>query len=88
MLEPILIQIYFYFISMRTNGSIFKNPITNNRLAVWAVLSCCVFVAVVAITPISSLLGLVAIPFGAWAMILFASALTFGVNEVLKFAKR
>lgn len=79
---------FFYFISMRTNGSIFKNPITNNRLAVWAVLSCFVFVAVVAITPISSLLGLVAIPFGAWAMILFASALTFGVNEVLKFAKR
>ena len=79
---------FFYFISMRTNGSIFKNPITNNRLAVWAVLSCFVFVAVVAITPLSSLLGLVAIPFGAWAMILFASALTFGVNEVLKFAKR
>ena len=79
---------FFYFISMRTNGSIFKNPITNNRLAVWAVLSCFVFVAVVAITPISRLLGLVAIPFGAWAFIALASALTFAVNELLKIVKR
>lgn len=79
---------FFYFISMRTNASIFKNPITNNRLAVWAVLSCFGFVAIVALTPVASLLGLVAIPLSAWVMILLASTLTFAVNEVLKFVKK
>ena len=79
---------FFYFISMRTNGSIFKNPITNNRLAVWAVASCFLFVAVVALTPLAGCLGLVAIPFGAWLFIGFASALTFVISEVLKFVKR
>ena len=79
---------FCYFISMRTNGSIFKNPITNNRLAVWAVAACFLFVAVVAITPLSGCLGLVAIPFGAWLFIGFASALMFVISEILKFVKR
>lgn len=75
---------FFYFISMRTSGSVWKNPITENRLAVWAVVLCLAFVFVVAITPISSLLGLCALSFDCWIFIATCSAIMFVISELLK----
>ena len=79
---------FFYFISMRTNGSVWKNPLTQNKLAVWAVASCLMFVALVALTPVAGLLGLCELPFDAWLFIGFACALTFVMSEALKFFKK
>ena len=75
---------FFYFISMRTSGSVFENPISRNKFAVLALISCFVFVFLVALTPISGLLGLCALPFGAWLFIGLCSVLTFVLSEVVK----
>ena len=78
---------FFYFVSMRTN-SVIQNPITSNKLAVYAVLVTLLFVLLVAITPLCGVFGLVAIPIECWLFIAFASALTFIINEVLKKLKK
>lgn len=75
---------FFYFISMRTNGSIWQNPITRNPLAVWAVASCFAFVLLAALTPLGSVLGLCALGAGAWLFIIFACAVTFVISEIVK----
>lgn len=78
---------FFYFLSMRTNDSIFSNPITNNKFAVLAFFSCFIFVVLVASTPLSSLLGLCALPILSWLFIGFACALTFILSEIVKSYK-
>ena len=75
---------FFYFISMRTGGSVWKNPITQNPMAVWAVIFCLAFVAIVAITPISTLLGLCTLSWDCWIFIGTCGGLMFFISELLK----
>lgn len=78
---------FFYFISMRTTSFVFKNNITHNKFAVLAVLSCFVFVGLVALTPLSQILGLVNIPIIAWGVIILGCLITFVVSELWKLRK-
>ncbi|MDD4815968.1 MAG: cation-translocating P-type ATPase [Clostridia bacterium] len=75
---------FFYFISMRAKGSVFKNNIFKNKWAVFAVLFCFGIMAIIALTPIHIYLGLVSLGLLQWLVIFLSCILTLFASEFIK----
>lgn len=69
----------FYLASMRTNGSMFKSNPFKNKMFIISLAFCFGLLALIALTPLSTILGLCDISWAMWGVI-------FGLSIVMMFA--
>ena len=75
---------FFYFASMRSNSSVFKNSIFKNKWAVGAVAFGVGVCLLIALTPLHTFLKLVSLSLAQWAIILGCCVLIFILSELVK----
>lgn len=78
-----LIQ-FFYFVSMRTKRSAFKNSILKNKWAIISVLFAVLILAIIAFTPLHTFIGLCSLSPVQWLIVLGLSAMIFPLSEIFK----
>ncbi|MDD3862517.1 MAG: cation-translocating P-type ATPase [Clostridia bacterium] len=74
----------FYFMSVRTKDSAFKNHLFKNKWAVAAILSSFGIIMLIALTPLHTFLRLVSLDLIHWIIIFTLSISIFFVSEVVK----
>ena len=79
-----LIQ-FFYFLSIRSNNFVFKNPLRSNKWAVGAFAFGVGICLLIALTPIHTFLKLVSLSFAQWSIILGFCLLMFALSELVKY---
>ena len=76
---------FFYFLSIRTNGSAFKNPLSQNKWALASIFTGFGICALIALTPLHTFLRLTSLSLVQWLILISLSALVFFVSEFVKF---